>query len=200
MMIPVLLGMPFAAAGDARADDTSKGNELTQTYLVSTAAKNKALLLRVFEAVRKLEEEKRGQGKRTLEVRHRVSSTEFLVNAGGATDFWFMALAPKDLDNRDRFRTDAIITEDTKSFRDESGKTITVRVLKEVPPKPVEAFTKDEFVRRLKDGETWTLVEFEERKCKICGGDGMIEKPEEFVECGDCFDGKVSVDYLVKWW
>lgn len=199
LVFAVLMMMPFACAGDVLENGTSQGNQFTQTYLVSLGAKNKALLLRVFDAVRKVEEKKNAGGERSLEVRHRINSTEFLVNAGGTTDYWFMALEPMDLDNRDRFRTDAELTGKTKEFRTESGETVTVRVLKEVKSEPKPAFTKDEFVERLKAGETWSLMDFEERKCLACNGKGMIGEPDELEECSDCEFGKITVDYIVKW-
>jgi hypothetical protein len=199
LVLAVLLMMPFACAEELLEDGASKGNQFTQAYLVSQGAKNKALLLRVFDAVRKAEAKKNPGGARVLEVRQRISSTEFLVNAGGATDYWFIALKPKDLNNRDRLKTDAEFTGNTKSFRTESGETITVRVMKEVKSKPVPAFTKDEFVQRLKAGETWNLTDFEERKCQACNGKGMIGAPAELEECSDCEFGKITVDYIVKW-
>ena len=191
--------MPFACAEDVIENGTSKGNQFSQIFLVSQGAKNKALLLRVFNAVRKAEDKKNVGGERALEVRQRINSTEFLVNAGGATDYWFIALKPRDLDNRDRFRTDAELTGKTKSFRTESGGTITVRVMKEVKSKPLPAFTKDQFVLRLKAGETWNLTDFEEQKCQACNGKGMIGELEGLEECSDCELGKITVDYIVKW-
>lgn len=195
----LLLGVPLVwAQGDL--EDAGEGNKRVEKYLVSQGASNKALLMRVFAAVQKLEAQKHAGGSRTLEVRQRMSSTSFVVNAGGNTDYWLIPLEPQDWDNRDRIKVDAEFTGKTKTFRDESGQDVTFRVMKQVKSKPAPEFTKEEFVRRLKDDETWTLVDFEQRKCKTCGGDGMIERPQEFTECGECHDGKISVDYLVSWW
>lgn len=194
MILALSLGIPLVPARGA--DDELPD---TETFHVSAGARNKPLLMKVFAAVQKLEAEKHAGGSRTLEVRQRMSSTSFVVNAGGSSDYWLIPLEPQDWRNRDRIRIDAEFTGDSKTFRDESGRNVTFRVMKQVPSRPVPALTREEFVRRLKEGEKWTLVHFELRPCPKCGGDGMIENPEEYVECRDCHEGRLSIDYIVEW-
>ena len=147
---------------------------------VSKGAKDKKLLMRVFEAVKEAEAKKAAKthGQRALTVKQRINSKTFLVSAGGTADYWFLALEPKDLNNRDRFRVDAVLTDRTKTFRNENGEDVKVRVLQEVKSDPLPTLTKEEFVKRLKAGETWTLVEFAEAKCQKCGGDGRVGELE----------------------
>ena len=88
------------------------------------------------------------------------------MSAGGNDEYWFVALKPKDLRNRDRFRTDAVLIDETRTFRTEKGETVSYRVMKEVASEPLPTLTRDEFVKRLKTGETWTLIDFAEQKCR----------------------------------
>ena len=181
------------------AQDDDKVVKLTETFHVSAGARNKPLLMKVFAAVQKLEAEKHAGGSRTFTVKQVISPTSFVINAGGNSDYWLIPLERQEWSNRDRIKIDAEFTGDTKAFRDESGKDISFRVLKQVKSKPAPELTQEEFVQRLKDGETWTLMHFEERKCPDCKGEGMIRKPDEFIECEECYEGKLTIDYVVEW-
>lgn len=200
LVLAVLLGLPIVCGEDRFENSTSTGQQRSYTFLVSQGGRNKALLMRVFDAIKKGEDEKKtSKDQRALQVRRRISSKTFLVNAGGVTDFWFIALEPRDWTDHDKFKANAVLTEGTKTFKFEGEESKTVRVLKEVAGKPVPLFTKDEFVRRLKEGETWDLREFETQKCETCGGDGFTGEEETEEECPDCEEGKIFVDFTVKW-
>lgn len=195
LLLVLLLSAPLAYP----ADEANPADKLTRVYHVSGGGSDKALLMRVFGAVKKLEEAKRAGGARTYTVRQRISPIEFLVNSGGEKDYWFIALEGQKWDNRDQIRADTELTDATKTFRDENGETITVRVLKQVKSKPPPEFTKEEFVQRLKDGKTWVLTGFEERKCEQCGGDGRVDRDSGAEDCHECLDGMASIDYAVVW-
>jgi hypothetical protein len=180
-------------------DGAGPAEETTVVYHVSGGGGDKALLMRVFGAVKKMEEAKQTGGSRSYTVRQRISPTEFLVNSGGEKEYWFIALEAQDWDNRDQIRADTELTEATRTFLNESGETVKVRVLKQVKSKPPPEFTKEEFVRRLKDGGTWVLVGFEKRKCEHCGGDGRVQQEDDLEDCDKCFEGTLSIDYVVEW-
>jgi hypothetical protein len=195
LLLALLLSTPLVSA----EDDANHADKFTHTYHVSGGGANKALLMRVFGAVKKIEEAKQAGGARTYTVRQRISPIEFLVNSGGEKDYWFIALEGQKWDNRDQIRADTELTDATKTFLNESGETITVRVLKQVKSKPPPEFTKEEFVQRLKDGKTWILQGFEERKCEDCGGDGRVDQETGTEDCHECLEGTVSIDYVVEW-
>ena len=191
----LLLGTLLVAGGD----DARPADKFTHTYHVSAGGDNKALLMRVFGAVKKVEEAKTGGGSRRYTVRQRISPTEFLVNSGGNEDYWFIALKGEAWDSREQIRADTELTDATRTFLNESGETVKVRVLKQVKSKPPPEFTKEEFVQRLKDGQTWVLVDFEKRKCEHCEGDGKVETESGIENCDECTEGMVSIDYVVEW-
>lgn len=195
LILALLLSAPFVSAEDG----ADPAEEFTRTYHVSGGGSDKALLMRVFGAVKKMEEAKHAGGSRRMTVRQRISPTEFLVNMGGHLEYWFIALEGQDWDNRDEIRADYERTEATRTFRNESGETVKVRVLKQVKSKPPPEFTKEEFVRRLKDGKSWVLVDFEKRKCEHCGGDGRVQRETDLEDCDKCFEGTLSIDYVVEW-
>lgn len=195
LFLALLLSTVFAPA----EDDEKPADKTTRDYHVSGGGDNKALLMRVFAAVKKIEEGKRAGGSRTYTVRQRISATQFLVNSGGEKDYWFIALEGQKWDSRDRIQVDSELTDATKTFLDENGQTITVRVMKQVKSKPPPEFTKEEFVERLKEGKTWVLERFDKRKCELCGGDGRVEQETGTEDCRECFEGEVSITYLVQW-
>jgi len=195
LILALLLSTPSLSA-QVIEDDADK---TTKTYHVSGGGSDKALLTRVFEAVKKKEEAKHAGGSRTMTVRQRISPTEFLMNMGGHKEYWFIALEGQDWHNRDKIRVDYERTEATKTFLNESGETIKVAVLKQVKSKPPPEFTKEEFVRRLKDRETWILEGFEKNKCENCGGDGRVQRETDLEDCLECFEGTLSIDYVVEW-
>lgn len=195
----VILTLLLSSSLLVAQDDEDKAVKRTETFHVSAGARNKPLLMKVFAAVQKLEAEKHAGGSRTFVVKQAISPTAFLVNAGGNSDYWLIPLERQEWSNRERIKIDAEFTGDTKTFRDESGKDISFRVLKQVESKPAPEFTKEEFVERLKDGETWTLMHFEQRTCPNCKGKAMIRTEDEYIECGECHEGKLSIDYVVEW-
>ena len=195
LILALLLSTPSLSA-QVIEDDADK---TTKTYHVSGGGSDKALLTRVFEAVKKKEEAKHAGGSRTMTVRQRMSPTEFLVNMGGHKEYWLIAPGGQGWKNREEIRIDYERTDATKTFLNEAGETIKLRILKQVKSKPGPEFTKEEFVRRLKDGKTWFLREFEKRNCEVCGGDGRVQQETGLEDCEECYKGTLSVDYVVAW-
>jgi hypothetical protein len=174
-------------------------DDTTVTYHVRGGGSNKALLMRVFGAVKKLEEAKHAGGSRTMTVRQRMSPTEFLMNMGGHKEYWFIAIEGQNWKNLEKVRVDYERTGATKTFLNESGEKIELRVLKQVKSKPGPEFTKDEFIRRLKEGGGWLLRDFEKRKCEVCGGDGRVQTDTDLEDCNECLEGTITIDYMVEW-
>lgn len=89
-------------------------------------------------------------------------------------------------------------TEQTYSYTNSLGAKATVRVL--VDAEKPEYMTQDEFIKRLKAGETWRLYRFTTAECRACFGDGKKSKLQGGGSCEDC-EGKGSStkDLLVKW-
>lgn len=85
------------------------------------------------------------------------------------------------------------------------GVSGSFRILIEEPSEtaPKQIFTQEDFIRRLKNQETWTLKNFEIEDCRVCFGKGYIS---EFKGGGPCWEctrggevGKGYIDYQVRW-
>lgn len=84
------------------------------------------------------------------------------------------------------------------------GNLKSVRILTEdAPLNSQHTFTQEEFVDRLRNGETWTLKNFEEEDCRVCFGRGELSTFKGGGACPQCGDtahkGKGFIDYLIRW-
>lgn len=199
---------------------------IAKDYQVSKAGKDQARLAEVFQKVAALEALAKPAGK-NFEVLRRVDDKQFIVyrkatkfrpvvasgmarigGGGGSatpttyeetdytTAFWLITSSPHNIADGEVLRgVVATITEETKS---DAGSTY--RVLRDTPAVPVAAFTKENFVFRLKAGQTWNLKNFESQKCPTCGGDGKLSAMQKNGACPDCRGkGAFPVDLTVRW-
>lgn len=112
---------------------------------------------------------------------------------------YFLVLSePKDYADGDRLKDIfAVDNSKTKSYTNTLEATQTVMVLNEVTPVDL---SQDEFVEKLKKGESWLLKRFKEKSCTFCFGDGKLSASTNYAKCPDC-NGKGStlLDCVIKW-
>ena len=86
----------------------------------------------------------------------------------------------------------------TREYTSVLGAKKTCRELAEMD-KNVE-FSKEDFLAALKEGKTWTLVNFSKSKCSQCGGSGKLGALKNYAQCPGCKGkGGIVSDCLVKW-
>jgi len=74
------------------------------------------------------------------------------------------------------------------------------RVLQAKENPEAEPFTKEIFVKKLKEGKTWMLPRQAKVDCHTCAGKGTMGALQKNAQCRDCAGaGKTFVDYRVKW-
>ncbi len=208
--------------------DRSK-NSTRQEFRVSKVGKDKSELIKIFDAVNELKEGGDSIN-RGVKVVYRISSTEFLVypkrwknvtwggssnrlGMGGNTNthrslvvdrtklYFLTTNSPLDLVTGES--SSDIITYETGEIKDKHDNEALagyggVRVLKEAASLP--AITKEDFVARLKLGESWTLPNYKTVDCRKCMGRGDMGKLRGNAKCTDCrATGKAPVDYIVVW-
>jgi hypothetical protein len=210
----IILLMLTASAGFSQAVD----------YKVSTAGKDREKLEAVYQAVAALEVP--AMAGQDFETIFKVSPTEYVVwkrvlvqnpvyhnrlsiiGGGPAplvtyskqtkTDVSYLIKLRKPVERADGELIEGIVTRVTGETR-----TIGVgthRVLEEIEPEAAPQFTKEEFVRLLKSGKTWTLPRFETHSCHRCLGDGKLSKMEKEAKCPDCAGkGGTKTDLVVGW-
>jgi hypothetical protein len=91
-------------------------------------------------------------------------------------------------------------TKEIYEYTAPTGAKHSVRVIKENRKAAVKTLTQDEFVARLRAGETWLLPKAEMVDCNDCFGDGKLSGLQNDAKCRSCDGtGSVTVDFLVKW-
>jgi len=174
-------------------------------YKVSTAGKDRAQLERVFQAVA-AKEKPAEEAPLSFEVTLKISATEYLVwrrvqkrgELQTNYDQCFFLQLTEPLE-----RADGEMIEEIHAKETAATKKIgvgTYRIVEQVKPEEVAAYTKEQFVADLKAGRTWTLINFAFIPCHRCLGDGKLGKLDKEAECPDCKgDGGKRADVIVGW-
>ena len=208
----------------ASADDKN-----AVVYEVSKAGKNKEELIRTFEKIQKLEAGNSAKAQ-NYSVFQRLDSKKFLVykmewsggsissslgsvgGGGGSASYGsyvpdrsklYCIITKEDKNTVDGEELEKILTiesEEIYEYTAAIGAKQSVRVLKEIKDTELKLMTQEEFVQRLKGGETWTLRRHEEKKCNPCFGAGKLGSLQGGGTCKECKGkGIISNDVLVKW-
>lgn len=215
------LAATFSAYGDRDAPP--------EIFQVSKASKNKSELLQVFENVQRLEAKKEGKVLNYY-VSQRLGPQKFLVYkmkwsggtvtsslgsvGGGGGSYSYGGYVP------DRSKTYLLETKTDRNVADgekltdiisaqsdeifgytaTTGAKKSVRIIRELKSDEQSLLTKEQFVERLKTGETWLLRGFKKEKCLDCFGDGKLSALQGGGTCKSCRgSGDIKTNYLVKW-
>jgi len=114
-------------------------------------------------------------------VQQRISLRDFLVykmtwsgyaiKTKGSILFWLKTKQDHDVaDNEKLTNIEAAPTGKTREYTSVHGANVTVRELEEADAKP--DFSKEDFLKALKQGKTWTLNRFSKVRCFQCNGSG----------------------------
>jgi hypothetical protein len=197
-----------------------------EVFNVSKAGKNKEELIKVFKSIQDIEMAKK-YAPASFEVLQKLGSKGYLVyktrieyntiassmarmgGGGGSyttshevaersTIYFLVTLEPKNYVDGEIIKGFFTVKSDaTKSYMNTVGATKTVAVLDEVIPQPL---TQDEFVERLKNGDTWLLKNYKKKKCHGCFGKGKLGALKNYATCPDCNGkGAFMLDCVVKW-
>lgn len=210
---------PFARKNTASS--TASSNP-TITFRVSEVGHDKTMLLKVFDTLNRGERQKQNEFD-GVEVSRRISDTEYLVyplerkyrtvadssqrlgtggnarsigylSADTSNRYYLVLLSAKNMAEGERDTTIPIRKTDETFTTSWGG---SYRKIEEVPG---DLISREEFVARLRSGETFTIENFEEQKCTKCHGFGhlgFLSGEKDCPECGD--SGKVWVNCLVVW-
>jgi hypothetical protein len=197
-------------------------------FRVSTGGAEKDRLMAVFEKVRSLELTKNRPARRLsgIEVLQKINNKTFLVYtrkevvtgsvvSGGKVVYltkwetdhdqiycYKPCAALNVVDDEKIGSLDLEVTDESYAYTTSSGAKKTVRILTDRKQEEggEELFSKEEFVARLKGGETWTLKNYSEKNCHSCLGDGVLSGSEKNASCPACKgNGVLAEDLLVKW-
>ena len=207
MRIFLLLSVMFTAL--LHADQT------TEVFQVSKAGKDKEKLMNIFHQIQVKEAGKRAN----LEVYHvvkRLNTKRFIVHPMKDAENPLSPLAKPDFARSYLLETahDRNVAEKGKlivmkpeltgneyTYQDQYGAKISVRILK-VEPDPDEEplLTQAQFIKALRDGQTWTLNEYAVKRCFECFGKGNSGPLKGNIPCKPCEGlGKVTVSCEVMW-
>ena len=198
-----------------------------EVFHVSKVGKDKKELHKAFSLIQKMEKTEKYGRPISFEVLQKLDDKGFLsyktrtvsrvigsglssVGGGGGsyvtssevTDrskiYYLVTLKPKSIADGDKLESIWIIeTTKMKSYTDTRGAKRTVRIMEEVVPVDL---SQQDFVKRLKSGESWLLKGFSKKRCKNCFGDGELGAMKKYAKCPDCRGkGSRSVDYRIQW-
>ena len=201
--------------------------KLDGVFLISKVGADKTELYAAFSAIQKIEKTKKYGNPTSFQVFQKLNDKGFLVHktatryrtiasglssvggGGGAyttssevTDYsklyYLATIKPQNLADGDRIKSIWIInTSKTKSYTDTKGSKRTVRILHEIIPVDL---SQQDFIKRLKGGESWVLKQFRVNKCHKCFGDGKLSALRKYAKCPDCKGkGDTSFDCIVMW-
>jgi hypothetical protein len=198
-----------------------------EVFNVSKAGSDKSELNSAFAAIQKIEKDKKYGEPTTFEILQKLDSKGYLVyktrteyntvssgmssiggGGGGYTTssevtdrskIYYLVI--REVGNHaDGDRLEGMFTVDaakTKTYTNTLGAAQTVTVLEEVVP--VE-LSQEDFVARLKKGESWVLKNFRKKSCGGCFGDGKLNAMKNYARCPDCKgEGYAMLDCVVKW-
>ena len=173
---------------------------------ISKTGKDKTALMAAFNRIRDIEratQERRQPPPLRFEISQKLTDKSFLSYQGYPKKLYYLeTLEPKNVVDDEVLKVRAVLTDKTYSYNTVSGAKKTIRVMQEVKIKQedlvIKELTQDEFVKRLKRGETWRLPKFIPKKCSRCVGKGRIIGQNS--RCGVCGGrGGVYLDCIVKW-
>ena len=220
-------GDPFGKPDKNKSHNAYKPKQKEEVFLVSEVGSKKNELHEVFKLIQKEEKRKKYGEPISLEILQKLNDKGFLAyktvtryrtiasrsasigGGGGAyttssevTDrsklYYLVTLKANDIADGERLKSICVIeTSKMKSYTDTRGAKRTVRILEEITPVDL---SQQDFVKRLKGGESWVLKRFREKRCKNCFGDGKLNAMKNYAKCPDCKGkGATVVDCIVKW-
>ena len=202
LLLPLLFCLPSVLADGPFSSDNSSSKKKPEdkifVYQVSKGGKDKKLLTRVFHAVQAIELNGGGEQVR-LRVTQKIAPKEFLVNYGKGS-YWLYTDETYNVVDDEILKLTVKITHETKKHTTVRGASRTVRVMREAEHIPFVNFTQEDFIRRLKEGDSWVLKQFREKRCENCFGDGKLNALKNYAKCHDCKGkGDTVIDCVVKW-
>lgn len=196
MKTMMLLLLLFVSIPTARAAREDKEFRVSQT---NTSPANKKLFMALWEALQKPR----------------------LTDNSVKMTFYITQAVKKEADGMHRYLCDydkAVILQDGNILEDATvtvwvnpagvydfttvaGSTRRVELFKEaVAKEDEEAPEKEEFVERLKAGETFTVRTINPTGCAKCFGDGKLGASEKYEVCLDCGgSGEAITTWTIKW-
>jgi hypothetical protein len=191
-------------------------NRKTKVFEVSKVGKDKSRLLSIFSDVQKYEAGGDAPSEK-FHVLQRLSPKYLLVHpmcwrysvASGSAyqvpnrdkTYGLVTSNPKNVVDGETVEVNASEeTDEIYEYTSTSGAKRSVRIIKEQGKQDKKVLAKDEFVKKLREGETWLLPGGIQQKCGDCFGDGELSSMQKYAQCKSCKGtGSVAVDYLVKW-
>lgn len=175
------------------------------TYRVSTTGKDKTRLISVYVAVIAHQAPGLRQSS-AFHITQRLSGKRFLGYSEGRPNTLVclhLDAATGEVDGEWIHGITCQTTDETFEYTTVLGAQRTVRIVRPIDePAAHVAMTKDDFVKRLKRGETFYLPDYEKVSCGKCVGDGKLSAlaGNGYPECPDCAGkGHAIKGLLVKW-
>lgn len=179
--------------------------EAQEVFEISKVGKDKSTLLKYFSVIEEKENKARKPHSLLLEVAQKQDDKNYHVylyniHTRSQTRYLLKLLDSKSYADNEKIIVYAKSVEGTSEYRTITGANANIRILQEFIPEQPILFSQEEFVKRLKDGETWDLKGALNVPCAPCFGDGKKSNLQGGEKCMDC-NGKgfLIKDVIVKW-
>lgn len=178
------------------------GAREVEQFNVSKVGKDKTLLMRAFNAVTEIENEKRENLGVAIEILQRVGEGHYhfkFIYDRNHTRNMLVLLDDKRYADGQQLMMHLAKTEKVHEYTTVLGAKANIRVFEQTVPEKVEPFTRVEFLERLKGGEKWLLENFVAKNCSNCIG-GTRSALRGGGRCQTCGGtGKTLKDLEVIW-
>lgn len=221
---------PFSDPGKSAVElKKATANQKVSVFEVSKVKSDKKELMRIFAKIGEVEADDNRKGA-DYQVVQRIDAKRFIVNpmtwkyssvasssgsvGGGGGSYstaWQEPVPGKVflLETEDEQNVadgevlkgiSVVESDEVFEYTTAAGAKASVRILKPEARKAEEPLTREQWIARLKAGETWVLPAFSVADCRDCFGKGKLGSLQNNATCTSCEGvGTVTTDCLVKW-